>query len=125
MVTIIASAHAEGGSFTRMLTGRDERSFALDYDPGWKRGDWLIEGERLFGRVVRVSDNGNADDWITGEPTKWWITFERPWNQTDMKTTIGNAKIEWMEDTLFPRVGRVIEVDDYSHFMLGDIVRLG
>jgi hypothetical protein len=42
-----------------------------------------------------------------------------------MNTTLGKTKIEWLEDTLMPRVGRVIECDPASNFMLGDIVRLG
>jgi hypothetical protein len=123
-MTIIAGAQSEG-ALLRMLSGRDVRYFVLDHDPHLKPGDWLIEDETLLGRVTWVGDNGDPDDWITGQPTKWTVKFEKPWNQTEMHTTLGRSKIEWLEDTLMPRIGRVIDCDPHGAFMLGDIVRLG
>lgn len=130
MVTIIASAQPEGSAFTRMLSGRDLRTVKFPIDPrtrGMNIGTWVVaeDGEHLLARVTKIWDNGDADDWITGAPTEWYVQVERPWNQTSLNTTIGKAKIEWLEDTLTPRVGRVIECDPASNFMLGDIVRLG
>lgn len=128
-LTIIAGAQSEG-AFLRMLSGRDRRTATLPVDPrehGIREGTFLIaeDGEHLVGRVTRIWDNGDRDDWITGKPTEWYVEFEKPWNQTSMNTTLGKTKIEWLEDTLMPRVGRVIECDPTGYFMLGDIVRLG
>lgn len=111
----------------RMLSGRDRRTFTVRHDPHLSVGTWLYteDEQGLIGRVTRAWNNEDRDDWYNGAATEWYVEFDKPWNQTDMKTTIGNAKIEWLEDTLMPRAGRVISCDPSSSFMLGDIVRLG
>lgn len=99
----------------------------MRHDPHLSVGTWLYteDEQGLIGRVTRAWNNEDRDDWYNGAATEWYVEFDKPWNQTDMKTTIGNAKIEWLEDTLMPRAGRVISCDPSSSFMLGDIVRLG
>jgi hypothetical protein len=111
----------------RMMTGRDQRTFECDEEPvGLRVGSWIMHPERdiFLGRVVSITDNGDRDDWITGHPTRWYVTIEKPWNQVNMNTTIGATKIEWLDDEMFPRIGTVISADPHGHFLPGDIVRV-
>lgn len=129
---IIAAAAYEGSPLMRMMTGRDHRTATVDYDPrtrGIDVGSWLVspDNELFIGRVVSITDNGrdDPDDWMLPPtpPTEWCVTFERPWNQVDINSTIGHCSIEWMEDEMFPRLGTVISSEPGSHFRRGDIVR--
>lgn len=124
---IIAAAASEGSPLLRMMSGRDHRTFVTDRDPrkaGYDVGSWFHNERGLFtGRIVSIHDNEDPSDWLS-TPTEWYVTIEKPWNQSHVQTTIGKAKIQWMEDEMFPRVGTILSDEPGSYFRAGDIVRL-
>lgn len=128
-ITIIASTSSEG-SFLGMLVGRGRKTFTLPVDPreyGLTVGSYVErdDGLMLAGRVVSISHNDDSDDWFNFDgPTEWYVTIERPWKQDLLATSLGQCKIEWLEDTLFPRVGTILATPEDSYFRLGDIVRV-
>lgn len=143
-IIIIASAYGTGqpldsileldpdtSQFTTMLMGgrsRGRKTYKLPVDPreyGLQVGSYVErgDGEMLAGRVVQITDNENRDDWFS-VATEWYVTVERPWMQSDLATSLGQCKVEWMEDKLFPRVGQIISTPDDSYFRLGDLVRV-
>jgi hypothetical protein len=102
--------------------GRYSRRFP--FDPKLQRGQYIFtNGGKIVGRVTRVTDNLDPNDWFA-EATEWTVHYEKPWNQSEVRTEHGGAKIEWMEDKLFPRVGTVLDTGPNSMFRDGDIVMI-
>ena len=120
-------------SILQRLSNRGRRRIAVPSDPaqyGIRVGAMLdrtdpMTGETVgyFGRVVAITSNLNPDDWFS-EATEWYIDYERPWNQTELATSLDRCKVEWMEDQFLPRVGKIIAVAPGSGFLPGDIVRV-
>lgn len=129
-IVIVASAQSEGSLLSLLGAMRGTRSFVLRRDPGEYGiavGSYIErdDGLMLAGKVVSISDNDDPDDWFnfTGA-TSWTVTISRPWKQSDLHTSLGQCRVEWMEDELFPRIGKILETPPGSHFRLGDIVRV-
>jgi hypothetical protein len=127
-IYIVASASSEGGLLG--LLGRGSKTITLPCDPreyGLAIGSYIErdDGLMLAGRVTDIRDNDDKDNWFNFDgATEWYVTIERPWKQTMLATSLGQCKVEWLEDTLFPRVGRILSTPEDSYFRLGDMVRV-
>jgi hypothetical protein len=112
--------------FTTMLhrlAFRGSHSRKLKFKPQLERGSYIFTvGGALVGRVTRIEDNLDRNDWFA-DATEWTVWYEKPWQQSDVTLSGGSqAKIEWLEDELLPRVGQLTR--DSGPFRAGDIVHV-
>lgn len=124
--TQIMDLDVETSQFSTMLhrlAFRGTHSRTFKFKPQLERGSYIFTvGGEIVGRVTRIEDNLDRNDWFV-EATEWTVWYEKPWQQSDVTLAGGaEAKIEWLEDELFPRVGKLTR--DSGPFLAGDIVHV-